>query len=558
MPKVRLELATPGLQTQCSSHWAIQLESYCWEGVEFIQLVYCIIIYLSFLNCDWLLIREVHWFYWTQKLLVPVEKFTVRMPKVRLELATPGLQTQCSSHWAIQLESYCWEGVEFIQLVYCIIIYLSFLNCDWLLIREVHWFYWTQKLLVPVEKFTVRMPKVRLELATPGLQTQCSSHWAIQLESYCWEGVEFIQLVYCIIIYLSFLNCDWLLIREVHWFYWTQKLLVPVEKFTVRMPKVRLELATPGLQTQCSSHWAIQLESYCWEGVEFIQLVYCIIIYLSFLNCDWLLIREVHWFYWTQKLLVPVEKFTVRMPKVRLELATPGLQTQCSSHWAIQLESYCWEGVEFIQLVYCIIIYLSFLNCDWLLIREVHWFYWTQKLLVPVEKFTVRMPKVRLELATPGLQTQCSSHWAIQLESYCWEGVEFIQLVYCIIIYLSFLNCDWLLIREVHWFYWTQKLLVPVEKFTVRMPKVRLELATPGLQTQCSSHWAIQLESYCWEGVEFIQLVYCIIIYLSFLNCDWLLIREVHWFYWTQKLLVPVEKFTVRMPKVRLELATPL
>ena len=147
-----------------------------------------------------------------------------------------------------------------------------------------------------------------------------------------------------------------------------------------------------------------------------------------------------------------------------------------------------------IRLIF--ILYLSFLNCDWLLIREVQWFYWTQKLLVPAEKFTVRMPKVRLELATPGLQTQCSSHWAIQLKSYCWEGVEFIQLVYCIILYLSFLDCDWLLIREVQWFYWTQKLLVPVEKFIVRMPKVRLELATPGLQTQCSSHWAIQLKSY--------------------------------------------------------------
>ena len=70
------------------------------------------------------------------------------------------------------------------------------------------------------------------------------------------------------------------------------------------------------------------------------------------------------------------------------------------------------------------------------------------------------------------------SYTAIQLKGYCWEGVEFIQLVYCIIIYLSFLNCD----------YWTQELLVPVEKFTVRMPMVRLELATPGLQTQHSSH----------------------------------------------------------------------
>ena len=178
------ETRNPWITNQCSGHWAIQLESYCWEGVEFIQLVYSIIIYLSFLNGDWLCIWEVQRFYWTQKLLLPVEKFTGRMPKVRLELATPGLQTQCSSHWAIQLKSYCWEGVEFIQLVYCIIIYLSFLNCDWLLIREVQQSYWTQKLmvLVAVEKFTVRMPKVRLELATPGLQTQCSSHWAIQLK----------------------------------------------------------------------------------------------------------------------------------------------------------------------------------------------------------------------------------------------------------------------------------------------------------------------------------------------------------------------------------------
>ena len=87
------------------------------------------------------------------------------------------------------------------------------------------------------------------------------------------------------------------------------------------------------------------------------------------------------------------------------------------------------------------------------------------------------------------------------------------------------------------------ELLVPEEKLTVRMPKVRLELATPVLQTQSSSHWAIQLKSSCWEIVEFIQLVYCVIIYVSFLNCDWLLIRKVQWFYWTQKFLVLVEKF---------------
>ena len=41
----------------------------------------------------------------------------------------------------------------------------------------------------------------------------------------------------------------------------------------------------------------------------------------------------------------------------------------------------------------------------------------------------------------------------------------------------------------------------------------------PGLQTQCSAIELQELKSYYWEGVEFIQLVYCIIIYLSFLNC---------------------------------------
>ena len=35
---------------------------------------------------------------------------------------------------------------------------------------------------------------------------------------------------------------------------------------------------------------------------------------------------------------------------------------------------------------------------------------------------------------------------------------------------------------------WTQELLEKVEEFMVRMLMRRLELATPGLRTQCSSH----------------------------------------------------------------------
>ena len=56
---------------------------------------------------------------------------------------------------------------------------------------------------------------------------------------------------------------------------------------------------------------------------------------------------------------------------------------------------------------------------------------------------------------------------------------------------------------EALWLYWTQELLVPVEKFTARMPMTGLGLATSRLWTECSSHWAKQLKTYCWEGVAF-------------------------------------------------------
>ena len=42
------------------------------------------------------------------------------------------------------------------------------------------------------------------------------------------------------------------------------------------------------------------------------------------------------------------------------------------------------------------------------------------------------------------------------------------------------------------------QLTIWLVKYVLQMPNVRLELATPGLQTQCSSHWAIQLKSRSW------------------------------------------------------------
>ena len=132
--------------------------------------------------------------------------------------------------------------------------------------------------------------------------------------------------------------------------------------------------------------------------------------------------------------------------------------------------------------------------------------------------------KLRLELATPGLHTQCTIHYQMELNSYCRELVEFIQLVYCIIIYLSFFNCDWLLIGEVQLFYWTQKLLLPVEKFIEKVPKVRLELASPELQAQCSIDWAIQLKKLL--GRSWVYLVGVLHHYIFIISQLWL---TSHW-----------------------------
>ena len=47
-----------------------------------------------------------------------------------------------------------------------------------------------------------------------------------------------------------------------------------------------------------------------------------------------------------------------------------------------------------------------------------------------------------------------------------------------------------------------------------------LELATPQLKIECSSHQGKYLNRWCWEGVEFIQMVDYITIYSPFLICD--------------------------------------
>ena len=100
---------------------------------------------------------------------------------------------------------------------------------------------------------------------------------------------------------------------------------------------------------------------------------------------------------------------------------------------------------------------------------------------------------------------------------------SFIQLVYCIIIYLSFLNCDWLLIREVQCFYWTQDLLARVEKFTVRMPMMKLnsfsaiafELYSSMTRVLGLLSRGCEFESHHWHPHG--EFLYCCIAFLLFM-----------------------------------------
>ena len=99
--------------------------------------------------------------------------------------------------------------------------------------------------------------------------------------------------------------------------------------------------------------------------------------------------------------------------------------------------------------------------------------------------------------------------------SYCWEGVEFIQLVYCIIFYHFSTVIDfssekyrgstghrnsWYQWRNFQWgCRWWDSNSQPLD---YKPSALAIELYS---SISC-----------CWEGVEFIQLVYCIIIFYHF------------------------------------------
>ena len=255
----RLELATPRLQTQCSSHWAIQLKAIA--GKELNSSSWCI--------------ASLNIYRFSTVIDLSSEKYSGATGHRNSWCQWRNLQWGCQWRDSNSQPLYCKPSAPAFELYSAKLL----LGRSWVYpvgVLHHYIFIISQLWLTSHLRSTVAL----LDTGTPGTSRETYSEYAdgetrtrnpsitnpvlqplsYTVQSYCWEGVEFIQLVYCIIIYLSSLNCHWLLIWEVQWFYWTQELLVPVENFTVRMPMGRLELATPGLQTQCSSHWAIQLK----------------------------------------------------------------------------------------------------------------------------------------------------------------------------------------------------------------------------------------------------------------------------------------------------------
>ena len=86
---------------------------------------------------------------------------------------------------------------------------------------------------------------------------------------------------------------------------------------------------------------------------------------------------------------------------------------------------------------------------------------------------------VKLELETPDYKPSALA--IVLYSSEANAGKEFSLSSWCIAsLYIYYFSTVIVFsYREVQCFYWTQELLAPVQKFTVRMPMVRLELATP-------------------------------------------------------------------------------
>ena len=337
---------------------------------------------------------------------------------------------------------------------------------------------------------TKYMLMVSLELATPELQTQCSSHWGTAAQKLL-LGRSWLYPVgvlhHCIFI----ISQLWLTSHS-------RSTVVLLDTGTPgtsreiyeRMPIVSLELATPRLQTQCSSHWA--------TGAQKLLLGRSWLYPVGVLHHCIFIISQL-WLTSHSRSTVVLQntgtpgtsrEIYERMPIVSLELATPRLQTQCSSHWATGAQKLL-VGRSWVYPVVVLHHCIFIISQLWLTSHP-------RSTVVLLDTGTpctsreiyVRMPIVSLELATPGLQAQCSSHWATGAQKLL-LGRSWVYPVGVLHHCISIISQLWLTSDP-------RSTVILLDTGTpctsrdiyVRMPMVSLEVATLGLQAQCSSHWA--------------------------------------------------------------------
>ena len=167
MPVVRLELANPGLQTQCSSHWAVQLNLLLLRR----SWVYPVGVLHHYIN----IISQLQLTSRPRSILVILD---TRTPFTSREIYSEDANGKTRTRnplitnpvvWPLSYTALFATAGKALSLSSWCIASLYIHNFYWLLIREVPLFYWTQQLLEPVGKLTVRIPMVRLELATLGI-----------------------------------------------------------------------------------------------------------------------------------------------------------------------------------------------------------------------------------------------------------------------------------------------------------------------------------------------------------------------------------------------------
>ena len=381
-PREGVEPSTPGLQDQCSNHWANEatLDGVILPKRSDIPL---------HSGCAKKVTRPK-----TNANAIPCQ------PREGVEPSTPGLQDQCSNHWANEAMT------NFVALTKRSNIPLHS-GCVEKVTRPK-----TNANGIPCQ------PREKVEPSTPGLRDQCSNHWANEatLDGVILPKRSDIPL---------HSGCAKKVTRPK-----TNANAIPCQ------PREGVEPSTPGLRDQCSNHWANE------ATVDSVILPKPTDISPCILG-----LRKL----WSNRKRIQND---FCKPREGVEPSTPGLRDQCSNHWANEATL---DGV--------ILPKPSDISPCILGVRKL----WSDRKRIQND---FCKPREGVEPSTPGLRDQCSNHWANEatLDGVILPKRSDIPL---------HSGCAKKVTRPK-----TNANAIPCQ------PREGVEPSTPGLRDQCSNHWA--------------------------------------------------------------------